>query len=59
LIVKLANGTSFNRAWNMWVGEPETGDIVVCFAQGNRIAFDNPVHYFNFYTLLNATPPYK
>ncbi len=56
LIVKLAEGTSFNRAWNMWVAEPETGDFVVCFAQGKNIAFDNPVHYFNFYTLLYATP---
>jgi hypothetical protein len=59
LIVILARGTSFNRAWNMWVAEPATGDIVVCFAQGKSIAFDNPVHYFNFYVLLNATPPYK
>jgi len=59
LIVKLAKGTSFNRAWNMWVAEPETGDFDVCFAKGSTIAFSNPVHYFNFYDLLNATPPYK
>ena len=59
LIVILAEGTSFNRAWNMWVAEPETGDFVVCFAKGNSIAFDNPVYYFNFYTLLNETPPEK
>jgi hypothetical protein len=57
LIVILAEGTSFNRAWNMWVAEPETGDIVMCFAQGKNIAFHNPVYYFNFYTLLHETPP--
>ena len=57
LIVILAEGTSFNRAWNMWVGEPETGDFVVCFAKGKSIAFGNPVYYFNFYNLLNETPP--
>ena len=57
LIVILAEGTSFNRAWNMWVAEPETGDIVMCFAQGKNIAFQNPVYYFNFYTLLHETPP--
>lgn len=57
LIVTLAEGTSFNRAWNMWVACPETSDFVVCFASKDKIAFNNPVHYFNFYELLNATPP--
>jgi len=57
LIVTLAQGTSFNRAWNMWVACPETGDMVVCFASREKIAFNNPVRYYNFYELLNATPP--
>lgn len=57
LIVTLAEGTSFNRAWNMWVACPETGDMVVCFASRDKIAFNNPVHYFNFYELLNEIPP--
>jgi len=48
LIVILAEGTSFNRAWNMWVACPETGEMVVCFATKDKIAFSNPVHYFNF-----------
>jgi hypothetical protein len=49
LIVTLAEGTSFNRAWNMWTACPETGDIVVCFASRDNIYFNNPVHYFKFY----------
>ncbi|MDH7506949.1 MAG: C45 family autoproteolytic acyltransferase/hydrolase [Candidatus Thermoplasmatota archaeon] len=57
LIVTLAKGTSFNRAWNMWVADPENGDMVVCFASRNKIAFENNVYYFNFYELLNADPP--
>lgn len=57
LIVYLAKGTSFNRAFNMWVANPENGDMVVCFATKDNIAFSNPVHYFKFYNLLNATPP--
>ena len=57
LIVILAEGTSFNRAWNMWVADPESGDMVVCFATKDKIAFENPVHYFNFYELLNSSPP--
>lgn len=57
LIVILAEGTSFNRAWNMWVADPDNGDMIVCFASRDKIAFLNPVHYFNFYELLNSTPP--
>jgi len=56
LIVTLAEGTSFNRAWNQWVACPETGDLAVCFATRENISFNNPVHYFNFYDLLNSTP---
>jgi hypothetical protein len=54
LIVILAQGTSFNRAWNMWVASPDNGDMVVCFASKDKIAFGNPVHYFNLYGLLNS-----
>jgi hypothetical protein len=57
LIVYLANGTSFNRAFNMWVADPESGDMVVCFATKENIAFNNPVHFFNFSELLNTPPP--
>ena len=52
ILIKLANGTSFNRAWNMWVACPADGDIVISFAHGNKIAFDEPYHYFNLYKLL-------
>ena len=54
ILIKLAEGTSFNRAWNMWVACPENGDIVVSFAHGNKIAFDEPYHYFNLYKLLQS-----
>ncbi|HHH84122.1 MAG TPA: hypothetical protein ENL29_01495 [Thermoplasmatales archaeon] len=57
ILIKLAEGTSFNRAWNMWVSCPKTGDIVVSFAERDRIAFDTPTHYFNLYRLLNEEPP--
>ena len=57
VIIRLAEGTSFNRAWNMWVADPLRGDLVVCFATKDRIAWSNPVHFFNFYDLLTTTPP--
>lgn len=53
LIVTLAEGTSFNRAWNMWVADPISGDILICFAKDGKISFENPVHYFNMFELFN------
>ena len=41
----------------MLVVDPETWDMIVCFATRDKIAFSNPVHYFNFYELLNVTQP--
>ncbi len=39
-----------------WVMCPETGDFVLSFATRDKNAFENPVHYFNFYTLLEQIP---
>ncbi|MBC7129251.1 MAG: hypothetical protein H5T45_05935 [Thermoplasmatales archaeon] len=52
ILIKLAEGTSFNRAWNMWVACPETGDFVVSFAERDKIAFSTPYHYFNLFELI-------
>ncbi|HDN51178.1 MAG TPA: hypothetical protein ENG06_05330 [Thermoplasmatales archaeon] len=57
MLIILTEGTSFNRAWNMWVACPETGDMVVSFAERNTIAFDTPCHYVNLYQLLHEEPP--
>lgn len=54
LIVFLAEGTSFNRAWNIWVADPITGDILVCFAEDDKIAFESPIHHFNMFELFNT-----
>ncbi len=40
-----------------WVMCPETGEIVISFASSTRRACYEPVHYFNFYELLEAGPP--
>jgi hypothetical protein len=50
-------GKGVYQTWHQWAGSPETGDIAVCFAEEDRRAFLNEVHYFNFYDLLNSTPP--
>ncbi|MCD6512526.1 MAG: hypothetical protein J7K61_02860 [Thermoplasmata archaeon] len=54
MLIRLTEGTSFNRAWNMWVACPENGDMVVSFAHGNKMASQQAYHYFNLYKLLNG-----
>ena len=53
IIVTLAEGTSFNRAWNIWVADPKSGDIYISFAKDNKIAFAIPIVYFNLFKLIN------
>ena len=57
IIKKLAAGTSFTRSWNIWVADPLSGEIAVSFATKDKIAYENPVHNFNLYSLLNLQPP--
>lgn len=52
ILIWLAEGTSFNRAWNMWIACPETGDFVVSFAERDKIASSTPYHYFNLFELI-------
>ena len=40
-----------------WVGCPVTGEFVICFAENGMQAYENSVHTFNFYELLEAEPP--
>jgi hypothetical protein len=42
-----------------WVACPETGDILMSFATIHQSAFENPVHSFNFFELLNESPPFS
>jgi hypothetical protein len=57
IIIKLAFGTSFTRSWNIWVADPLSGDMAVCFSSKNKIAYENPIHHFNLFSLLNSLPP--
>jgi hypothetical protein len=57
IIKTLAFGTSFTRSWNIWVADPLSGEMAVCFSSKNKIAYENPIHHFNLYSLLNSHPP--
>lgn len=57
IIIKLAFGTSFNRSWNIWVADPLSGDMAVCFSSKNKLAYKNTIHHFNLHSLLNSQPP--
>lgn len=41
------------EAINQWVINPKTGDMLISFADTNKRAWENPVHYFNINELLN------
>ena len=45
------------RSFHQWVACPETGDILVSFADENRPANRNPVHHFTLQELVDAEPP--
>ncbi len=57
LIEILGKGTGMAEAWNQWTACPANGDMVVSFADSSAMAFKNPVHYVNFYSLLHESPP--
>lgn len=37
---------------HQWVANPKTGDFLISYASVDKCAHENPVHYFNFYELL-------
>jgi hypothetical protein len=43
---------------HQWVACPETGDMLVSFADTINEAHENPIFFFNLFDLLNAKPPY-
>ena len=45
------------KPFHQWVACPESGDIVISFASKDKMACENPVHYFNLYKLLEEKPP--
>jgi hypothetical protein len=51
-IITKAEGTSFNRAWNMWTATPVTGDLLVSYAGKETSAFATQIHTYNLYDLL-------
>ncbi len=53
-IKKLLAETGFLQAIKQWVVCPETGDALFCFSKGTKCAYENPVHSFNMYELLDT-----
>ena len=47
----------FVKSVHQWVACPETGGISVAFSTADTYAFENPVHYFNLFDLLESGPP--
>lgn len=45
------------RVFHIWAAYPETGDIVISFADGEQEAQFTPIHHFNLYELLEQDGP--
>lgn len=39
-----------------WAICPKTGDMLICYSSKNKIAPENPIHYFNLFELLETEP---
>ena len=44
-------------AFHQWVACPETGDILISFADGDYQAQYNKIHQFNLFNLIESEPP--
>jgi hypothetical protein len=52
-IKNIAERYGFLQAVNQWAAYPETGDILVSFASADKNAFENPIHHFNLFELID------
>ena len=52
-IEESAKHYGYLEAINQWVINPKTGDMLISFADVNKRAWENPIHYFNINNLLN------
>jgi len=44
-------------SWYQWSYSPKTGDMLICYASQDKEAPENPIHYFNFYKMLEEESP--
>ena len=56
-IFRYMQNKNFYATGHQWVACPKTGDLVISFGDRENKAFENPVHYFNLFELLEAEPP--
>ena len=49
--------TKHTQTGRQWVACPKTGEIHICFSTQGEEAYENTAHTFNFYDLLERSPP--
>ena len=52
LIFRILQKKGYKTDLQQWVANPRTGDFSISFASPDTCAHENPVHYFNFYDLI-------
>ena len=55
MIYNLVYNIKIHTLWQCAIC-PKTGDFLISYANAGKNAWECPVHYFNFYSLLNSTP---
>ena len=50
-------GHGFLESCNLWSANPESGDILISFADDKKTAQFNEIHSLNLFELLNSEPP--
>ena len=48
-------GVTLNTLWQ-WAACPKTGDFLISYANPGKSAWECPIYYFNFFSLLNSSP---
>ncbi|MDG6229672.1 MAG: hypothetical protein QCH96_06875 [Candidatus Thermoplasmatota archaeon] len=49
--------TKHTQTGRQWVACPKTGEIHICFSTQGNEAYENTIHTFNLYDLLEQSPP--
>jgi len=55
-IFRYMQNHNYYESRHLWVVSPKTGDMLICFGDDVNKSYENPVHKFNLFELLNSEP---
>jgi len=57
LIFRFMQNHDYYASRHLWVACPKSGDMAICFGDDVKKSYENPIHYFNLFELMNSEPP--